>query len=135
MTGPSHPLAHHVDEQRVSKAIETAEAATTGIIQVAIVPHFFGDVHRAAHRAFIHMPVGQAAHRNGILFFIVPSRRRFAVIGGKAIHEKAGQAFWHRIVRQMRETFKSGDLTGGLEQGIRGAGEELTLHFPRSGAN
>jgi len=129
-----HPLAHHVDEQRVSKAIDSAETGTTGIIEVAIVPHFFGDVHSAAQHAFKCMKVGHAAHRNGILFFIVPSRRRFAVIGGKAIHERAGQQFWHRIVREMREALRSGDLTSGLEQGIREAGQELALHFPRTDA-
>ncbi len=126
-----HPLAHHVDEKRLSKAIETAEAATTGIIEVALVPHFFGDVHRAAQHAFKRMAVGQAAQHNGILFFIVPSRRRFAVIGGKAIHERAGQEFWHRVVRQTREALRSGDLTHGLERGIQEAGGELALHFPR----
>jgi uncharacterized membrane protein len=128
-----HPLAHHVDEERLSKAIQTAEAATTGTIEIALVPRFFGDVHRAAQHAFKRMAVGHAAHHNGILFFIVPSRRRFAVIGGKAIHERAGQEFWHRIVREMREALRSGDLTHGLERGIREAGEELALHFPRRG--
>lgn len=124
-------LAHHVDRKRISAAIEAVEAHTTGKIHVALAPHFWGNVRRTAERAFARLRIGHTPHRNGVLFFVVPSRREFVVLGDAGIHEKAGQQFWDRIASAVSEKFKTGDLTGGLIHGIQEAGHELARHFPR----
>ena len=41
--------------------------------------------------------------RNAVLFFVVPARRKFVVLGDSGIHEKVGQEFWHHIVRTVSE--------------------------------
>lgn len=124
-----HPLARHVDEPQVRAAIDEAEANTTGKIEVVLASHFKGDIRHGAHFAF-DKNLGKLPERNGILFFVVPSRREFVVWGDAAIHEKVGQDFWDHVVHTVRERFKFGDLTGGLLQGIHEAGVALARHFP-----
>ena len=65
-----------------------------------------------------------------MLFFVVPSRRKFVVLGDSGIHAKVGQDFWHEIVRIVSEKFREGDFTEGLVRGIAAAGEQLAAHFP-----
>ncbi len=124
-------LARHVDEGRIAAAIQAVEAQSTGKILVTLAPHFWGDVRRAAERAFKRMRLSHAPHRNNILFFVVPSRREFVVLGDAGIHQKVGQDFWHAIAGAVREKIKAEDLTSGLVHGIHTVGKELAQHFPR----
>ncbi|MBC5824715.1 MAG: TPM domain-containing protein [Candidatus Eremiobacteraeota bacterium] len=128
---PRHRLARYVDDERVQAAIDAAESRTTGRIQVALAHGFWGDVRAAAERAFTRLHVAGAPDRNGVLFFVVPTRRKFVVLGDAGIHQEVGQEFWHRTTAALRERFKNGDLTGGLVHGIDEAGKELARHFPR----
>ena len=52
---------------------------------------------RVAERAFEKLGMARTRQRNAILFFVVPSRRRFAVLGDEGIHAKVGQEFWDAI--------------------------------------
>jgi uncharacterized membrane protein len=69
-------------------------------------------------------------HRNAVLFFVVPGRRKFVVLGDAGIHEKVGQEFWEQVTAAVSEKFRAGDLTGGLIHGIQKVGEQLARHFP-----
>jgi uncharacterized membrane protein len=70
------------------------------------------------------------AARNGVLFFIVPSRRRFVVLGDEGIQAKVGQEFWESVARCLSERFRKGEFTEGLLEAIATAGESLARHFP-----
>jgi uncharacterized membrane protein len=65
-----------------------------------------------------------------VLFFVVPSRRKFVVLGDCGIHERVGQEFWNGIAAAVSEKFREGDFTGGLVQGIEKVAEQLAAHFP-----
>jgi uncharacterized membrane protein len=123
-------LTRHVNSELVLKAIERAEATTTGQIRVSIAPHFWGDVHKAAHRAFHRLGMTHSPERNGVLVFVVPSRREFSIIGDRAIHEKVGQEFWDRVRDAISRRIRDGNLTDGIIHGIEEAGKELAAHFP-----
>jgi uncharacterized membrane protein len=79
------------------------------------------------------MDMGATRDRNGILFFVVPSRHRFVVIGDQGIHQKVGQDFWEKLVAAMAEDFKGGDFNRGLVRGIAECGRLLGVHFPYEG--
>jgi uncharacterized membrane protein len=64
------------------------------------------------------------------LFFIVPSRRRFVVLGDEGIHQKVGQEFWDGVAAHLTEHFHAGDFTEGLVDGIAEVGSQLAAHFP-----
>jgi uncharacterized membrane protein len=118
------------DKKRVRAAILEAEKATDASIAVSIAPHVDGDVHAAALRALDARKHGPAA----VLFFVLPSRREFAVVGNARAHEALGQETWDAIVTVVERYFRDGDPTAGLVAGVEEAGRYLARVFPRGGA-
>lgn len=123
-------LMRVVDAARIEEAIRQAELRTSGEIRVSVSRFFWGDVRKVADRTFARLGMADTRDRNGILFFIVPSRRRFVVLGDEGIHEKVGQAFWEQVAGAVSEHLRHGDFTLGLVNGIETVGEQLALHFP-----
>jgi len=122
-----------IDEEAIRHAIEAAERQTSGEIRVSVATFFWGSVRRAAERAFVRMGMTATADRNGVLFFVVPSRRRFVVLGDEGIHAKVGQEFWDKVAAAMSAKFRKKDFTGGLVDGIEEARRRLAEHFPYQG--
>jgi len=123
-------LMKAIDDTRVKNAIEEAEDQTSGEIMVSVAPFFWGSVEKAARLAFVRLGVTRTQARNGVLFFIVPSRKKFVVIGDQGIHEKVGQDFWNDVASHLSRHFRSGDFTEGLIHGIAEVGRQLAAHFP-----
>ena len=119
-----------IDVKRVEEAIRVAEQQTTGEIRVSVAGFFWGNVHAAAEKAFVRLGMRQTEHRNGVLIFVVPARRKFTVLGDAAIHQKVGQDFWERISKAMSKEFQAARFTEGLMHGIAEAGKQLAAHFP-----
>jgi uncharacterized membrane protein len=128
-------LRQRIDEEAVKAAIAAAEHHTTGEIRVSVSTFFWGDVRKAAEKAFERLGMTATVRRNGVLFFLVPSRRKFVVLGDEGIHQVVGQGFWDDVSAAVSDRFRKGDFTGGLIHGITEAGRVLALHFPREDAN
>ena len=122
--------AHHIDPERIVRAIVDAERTTSGQIRVSIAPAPWGSVRKAAERAFSRLGMTRTTHRNGVLIFVVPSRREFVILGDAAIHDRVGQEFWENVAAAMSQRIRSGDLTDGIVHGVEAAGGELASHFP-----
>lgn len=122
-----------VDAEAVRKAIAAAETETSGEIRVSVSTFFWGSVRKAAEKAFVRLGMTATRDRNGVLFFVVPSRRRFVILGDEGIHEKVGQEFWEKVAAEVSKRFRAGDFTGGLQAGIAEAGARLAEHFPYEG--
>ena len=123
-------LLHLVDRTRIQEAIDKAELRTSGEIRLSVAPFFWGNIEKAADKAFVRMGMTQTKERNGVLFFVVPARRKFVVLGDRGIHERVGPEFWTHVAAAVSESFREGDFTGGLEKGIAEVGEQLAAHFP-----
>jgi uncharacterized membrane protein len=121
-----------VDHDRVVAAIRAAETGTSGEIRVVIARHKAEEPVKAAQAYFYGTGMANSLHRNGILIFLAPRSRRFAVIGDSAVHEKCGDAFWTSLTDAMSDHFRRGKFTDGLVHGIERAGELLAKTFPRS---
>ncbi|MDD8015613.1 MAG: TPM domain-containing protein [Acidobacteriota bacterium] len=121
-----------VDKAAVKKAIEEAERMTSGEIRVSVSTYFWGSTRRAAGRAFTRLGMAATRDRNGVLLFIVPSKRKFVILGDEGIHAKAGQEFWESLSSILSSAFKKGAFTEGLVSAIREAGRKLAAHFPCS---
>jgi uncharacterized membrane protein len=124
-------LHRFVDKRRVRDAIVRAEEATDAPISVSIVPHVSGDVHAAALHALHRRGLSRAPGRNAVHFFVVPSRREFAVVGDVGAHERLGKAAWDSVAATVEKHFRLGDPTAGLIAGIEEVGHHLARHFPR----
>src|SRR5262245_13077960 len=123
-------LFRAIDHERVRKAIEEAERQTSGEVRVSIAPYFWGSVEKAARQAFVRLGMERTRDRNGVLFFVVPGRHRFTVLGDAGIHAKVGQEFWDAVVAAVAGHFAKAEFTEGLVRGIETVGRELAAHFP-----
>lgn len=123
-------LLRLVDAPAIEAAIARAESRTSGEIQVSLAPFFWGSVRGAAERAFSRLGVGATRERNGVLLFVVPARRSFAVIGDEGIHARVGANFWAEIGELLRTHFRGDRYTEGLLAAIDALGEQLVRHFP-----
>ena len=123
-------LRREVDTERVQRAIENAERQSSAEVRVSLSTFFWGSVEGAANRAFDRLHMRDTAQRNGVLIFVVPSRRTFVVLGDEGIHAKVGDDFWHTVAAAISGFFKKGDFTGGLVHGIEIVGAALAEHFP-----
>lgn len=127
-------LLQIIDQAKVKEAIQRAEHRTSGEICVSVAPLFWGNIEKAADKAFARLGMTNTKQRNGVLFFVIPSRRKFVVLGDQGIHEKVGQEFWDGVAAVLSERFREGDFTGGLVRGIEEVGEQLATHFPYDAA-
>lgn len=123
-------LRRFIDEKRVRDAIIRAEQTTSSPISVFIAPHVEGDVHAAALRDLHRRAHSRKPDRNAVHFFVVPSRRQFAVVGDAGAHERLGQEAWNSVAATVEKFFRLGDPTGGLIAGIEEVGRHVARHFP-----
>jgi Predicted membrane protein len=70
------------------------------------------------------------AERNGVLIFLVPSRRRFAVLGDTGIHEKVGQEFWEAVAEVHVRKVPQGRFHHRPRARHRGDRPPAEGHFP-----
>jgi uncharacterized membrane protein len=119
-----------VDGARIRETIDAAERGTTGRIGVRIANGKSADALEDARAHFMQAGLHEHPHRNAVVFFVAPGARRFAVVGDAAIHERAGQEFWHAIVEEMQPHLHRGDITAALVHGIERVGAKLREHFP-----
>ena len=120
-----------LNSKRVVAAIADAENRTSGEIRIFVSHKKWSDPMAAATAEFDKLGMAATAERNGVLLFIAPRSRNFAIIGDKGIHEKCGPAFWQELASSMSAAFKGGKLTDGLVQVVERTGTLLAEHFPR----
>jgi uncharacterized membrane protein len=121
-----------VDQDRVVKAICTAEELTSGEIRVHIQPKSHGDIRSVAERTFERLGMTKTDLRNGVLLFIASEEQRFVILGDRGIDEKVPAGFWDEIAAKLTISFKNGHFTDGIVEAIHSAGEELRHYFPRA---
>lgn len=118
-------------QKDVVHAIQEAESRTSGEIRVFVSHHKVTDAQAAAREQFEKLGMTATRERNGVLIFVAPRSRVFAILGDEAIHAHCGDAFWKELATTMSNAFKQGHLTEGLVQTITRAGALLAEHFPR----
>ena len=114
------------DEQNLIKqAIAKAELNTSGEVRVHIDNKCNGDVLDVAANQFKKLDMHKTELRNGVLFYLSVSNRKFAILGDKGINEKVPANFWDIIRDEMAIHFKQNNFVEGLSKGIAMAGEKL----------
>jgi uncharacterized membrane protein len=121
-----------VDHERIVAAIREAEARSRGEIRVHVTAKDVVDAQAAAATQFDRLGMSATRERSGVLLYVAPRSRRFAVIGDSGIHERCGPEFWSQVAAAMEAAFREGRFTDGLVHGIARAGEVLAAHFPRN---
>jgi uncharacterized membrane protein len=121
-----------VDQAKVVAAIRAAESRSTGEVRVHVTSQAVDDAHAAAVATFEKLGMTATRERNGVLLFIAPLSRKFAVIGDAGIHARCGQSFWTELAAAVGDDFKAERFTEGIVKGLTRAADLLAQHFPRS---
>jgi uncharacterized membrane protein len=117
-------------QAQILASVKEAELETSGEIRVHIETSLKGDVLDRAAWLFRKMGMDKTAERNGVLFYLAVSDRKFAIIGDAGIDAKVPAGFWDEISELLKKNFKEGKFTEGLSEGIIKAGDQLKTHFP-----
>lgn len=121
-----------IEHDKLVAAIAGAEKRTSGEIRVWISHREIANALESAERRFHKLNMHKAAGRNGVLVYIAPRSRLFAVIGDKAVHDKCGDAFWTEVTAQLTADLKKGAVTEALINAVGKIGDLLAAHFPRT---
>jgi uncharacterized membrane protein len=116
--------------QQIVNAIEAAELNTSGEIRVHIENKCKIEVLDRAAYIFKYLEMHKTALRNGVLFYLSVSDKKFAVIGDAGINAKVPADFWNNVKDLVISNFKQEKFTEGLSEGILLAGLQLKEHFP-----
>ncbi len=111
-------------------AISEAELNTSGEIRVHIENSCKGNVLDRAADVFAMLKMHKTELRNGVLFYLSLSDRKFAVIGDAGINAVVPNNFWEEVKTLMVEYFAKNNIPMGLAKGIALAGQKLKEHFP-----
>lgn len=114
----------------IRDAIKEAEKATSGEIRVHIETRLSGDVLDRASWIFKKIGMHKTEKRNGVLFYLAVTNRKFAIIGDLGINSKVPENFWDEIKGVLEKHFREAKFTEGLITGIIAAGSQLKEHFP-----
>jgi uncharacterized membrane protein len=119
-----------LDDGRIVAAIQEAESRSRGEIRVHVSHRIVDDSRAEAAVVFEKLGMTRTEERIGVLLFVAPASRSFAVIGDRGIHERCGEDFWVGVAQAMRELFRAGRFTEGIVAGVARVGDELARHFP-----
>ena len=118
------------EEQEIVHAIVEAEKNTSGEIRVHIEEHTEKLPLERAQEVFFELKMNETKDRNGVLFYVCVSDKKFAIIGDKGINEAVESDFWVCTKDTVIANFKEGNFKKGLVEGILRAGERLKKYFP-----
>jgi len=123
-------LFNKEEEQRIIECIREAENNTSGEIRVHLEDKCRGDIMKAAARTFRKLNMQRTLARNGVLVFLAPDRKEFAILGGEGINEKVGVDFWEAEKELMQNYFREGKFSEGICLVVLQVGERLKEFFP-----
>jgi len=117
-------------QAHIRASIREAEETSSGEIRVYIETIVSGDVLDRAAWIFKRIGMHQTEERNGVLFYLAVTNRKFAVIGDKGINARVRGDFWDEVKMILENHFNEGKFTEGLIKGILMTGLQLKEHFP-----
>lgn len=119
------------EKKLIMKAIEEAEFKTSGEIRVHLSYSSHDDeplMQAQAH--FEKLKMHLTRDRNGILLYINPKARKFALYGDRGINEKVGHHYWEELKNKLRKDIQDFDLATGIVNAVHELGNQLKHHFP-----
>jgi uncharacterized membrane protein len=118
------------EEQEIVQAIVEAEKNTSGEVRVHIENHSNKTPLERAQEVFFELKMEATNDRNGVLFYVSVTDKKFAIIGEQGINELVAPDFWDTTKEIVIAHFKNGNFKTGLVEGILSAGNQLKAYFP-----
>lgn len=120
-----------LDHRGIVAAIRRSEARSRGEIRVHVEGAAVDDARGAAALVFEKLGMARTQERNGVLIFVAPKTKHFAVIGDSGIHAKCGEAFWASLAADLEADFRREAFSAGIIKTVERVGASLAEHFPR----
>lgn len=118
------------EEERIIQAIRKAELNTSGEIRVHIEADAEGDILDIAAKTFHRLGMHETKARNGVMIFLAPERKEFAIIGDQGINDVVSENFWDTERDLMQGQFRMGQFCEGICLAIQQVGAKLKQFFP-----
>ena len=118
------------EEQEIVQAIVEAEKNTSGEVRVHLENHSNKTPLERAQEVFFELKMEATNDRNGVLFYVSVTDKKFAIIGDQGINELVATDFWNATKEIVLNHFKQGAFKQGLVEGILSAGNQLKAYFP-----
>lgn len=121
------------EKNQIKASIIEAESKTNGEIRV----HIFNrrkvdDVYDTAIKTFYMLEMDKTEFHNGVLIFIAPKAKQFAIIGDEAIHQRVSQEFWNAKRDEISLAFQKGEAVKAIVMIVKEIGTILTEYFPKT---
>lgn len=114
----------------IKNAISSAELQTSGEIRVHFEEECAIDPVVRAWQVFEKLGMHQTELRNGVLFYVAVSSRKFAVIGDEGINQRVEANFWDITKETVLFHLSKGDYKTAITVGVLEAGNQLKKYFP-----
>jgi uncharacterized membrane protein len=118
------------EETLLIAAIRHAEAATSGEIRVHLEDNATTTALETAKLVFRKLGMHKTKDRNGVLIFLAPEKKAFAILGDKGIDQAVPPDFWASERDLLQDHFRRGEFCAGLVAVIGQIGEKLKTYFP-----
>lgn len=119
------------EKKLITDAIQAAENQTSGEIRVHLSYSKCDEQPlQSAKEKFEKLKMHLTEQRNGMLLYINPRAKKFALFGDTGIHEKVGQDFWNQLKQKLSQNIKQKDLVYGITLAVTEMGQQLKTHYP-----
>ncbi len=119
------------DKKQIVEAVHHAELETSGDLRVHVsYAPVEKNVMKSAKYHFALLGMHRTPERNGMLLYINPEAKKFAVFGDKGIHKKVGQEFWDHLSKEVSAAIREKDIVTGIVHAVEKMGHALKTHFP-----
>jgi uncharacterized membrane protein len=123
-------LFTETEESEIVAAIVKAENRTSAEIRVHI-SHLYQptDAVNAATKTFKKLGMHKTADRNGILIYLAPYTKQFAILGDEGINNKVAPGQWDQMRDAMQNHFQQQQFKTGVLLGIEESATLLSQYF------
>ena len=131
-TGLKKPikLFTETEESEIVAGIVAAENRTSAEIRVHIShTHQTTDAVKAATKTFKKLGMHKTADRNGILIYLAPYTKQFAILGDEGINNKVAPGQWDQMRDAMQNHFQQQQFKTGVLLGIEESASLLSKYF------
>ena len=131
-TGLKKPikLFTETEESEIVAGIVAAENRTSAEIRVHIShTHQTTDAVKAATKTFKKLGMHKTADRNGILIYLAPYTKQFAILGDEGINNKVAPGQWDQMRDAMQNHFQQQQFKTGVLLGIEESATLLSQYF------
>lgn len=117
--------------EEISKLIAEIEKESSAEIRVHISSQYdIDDPLEVAKEWFGKLKMDKTVDRNGVLLFIAPNSRKFAIYGDININDKVGEKFWSKLKDRITELFSKKQYKEAIIYCLSETGDILKNYFP-----